>query len=154
MFIVIIFMLACNNIYNTNSAKSDNPGKNESSFKKATFLSPDNLIEQFYVGVRNHNLKLIADCMGRTDTIDLSFKKMNGLRYEILSKEFINIDDNEYRKKGDYVIKVKAIYNVDKDTLITTFNVRKVDDNWIIISYSSEVEDKMEEDIQNLPDDL
>jgi hypothetical protein len=152
--ILILFLISCNNSIRTNSLKSDSiqvvEGKD---YNKTIFSTPESLIAQFYYGKINHQLKIIAKCFGRKDTTGLILTKIDGLRYIIINKELITKNENEYRKNGDCIMKVKELYN-NKDSLIINYNVRKINDCWLIVGYSSEVEDKMEEDIQNLPDNL
>jgi hypothetical protein len=108
------------------------------------------VIKQYYEGIQHHDLKLIANSFGRKDTSNFNTFITPNIKYIIIKKELITQNDPPRKFEGDYFITIKEIYD-QVDTSIVRFIVRKIEDRWIIIAYSSSVQDKMDQDIRDLP---
>jgi hypothetical protein len=146
--IIILFILGLGckrtpNLSNSNIVQSDST---------IVFFTPESAIDSFFYGIQNNKTELLEKCYnGQIEKI--SFQNFRVRKYFIINKELIKKDETLYRQKGDLCIKI-GVVNINYDTIIISYNLRKKNNSWIIIGYSSEFEDQMEEDIQNAINEL
>lgn len=140
---IIILELSCKNVSNSNSNNSDTVN---------VFSKPETVIDSFFYGIQHNKPELIEKCY--TGNFErTAFKRFKVSNYYIISKELIKENETQYRQKSDICFKL-AVIRISNDTVIFSFNLRKSNIGWIIVGYSSILEDQMEEDIQKTINDL
>ena len=93
-------MISCNN---SHSPKPPTV-KSETANLNTQFSSPEELIESYYKAMKAGNLDQIGACLGVTSTSELSYIKLPGISYQIISKEKFQDSIYTYKinNKGQY----------------------------------------------------
>ena len=150
--VLVLIMVSCNN------SQSPKPStvKSDTAKPMTHFSSPEELIESYYKAMKAGNIDQIGACLGGTSTSELSYIKLPGISYQIISKEKFQDSIYTYKinDKGQYEEYwfFPEIYLVTQDSsdfepghYRSYYWIGKKDSSWIIMGHSSEIETVMEE---------
>jgi len=147
-----LIMFSCNN------SQGPKPSTTKSDTAKliTQFSSPEELIESYYKAMKTGNMDQIGVCLGDTSISEMSYIKLPGISYQIISKEkFLDsIYTYKINEKGQYeeYWVFPEVYLVTQDSsdfelghYLSYYWIGKKDSSWIIMGHSSEIETVMEE---------
>jgi hypothetical protein len=147
-----LIIVSCNNY----QGPKPSTVKSDTAKLITQFSSPEELIECYYKAMKAGNMDQIGVCLGGTSTSELSYIKLPGISYRIISKEKFQDSIYAYKinDKGQYeeYWDFPEVYLVTQDSsdfepghYRSYYWIGKKDSSWIIMGNSSEIETVMEE---------